>query len=281
MTCPPKNSLRDAWSSSKGHLGMPLTTCAISSCREAVETCSGPNMPLSGDGKIAVENASMRVSWETLDVGVNVCIVSLLVHTDFCCSLSLTQDHHTAWSSVKSGRAPWFSSGSLQSTQGGLQSLVTLWTWRKPVPKMTNGEVSMRQQLGTSIWGWEDALWSTACLFSLKRKATNTKLTQSESGSYIGLLVRFHPLGSNEGWGIFWCLKLFGDISPEFLNLALEGSHQLPPPSSFPLCFDIPLSQCLFCPVLKHYCSLLSPKGDSHSSSNRFWQWPFPGGCPF
>lgn len=45
MTCPPKNSLRDAWFSSRGHLGMPLTTCAISSCRAAVETCSGHNMP--------------------------------------------------------------------------------------------------------------------------------------------------------------------------------------------------------------------------------------------
>lgn len=35
------------------------------------------------------------------------------------------------------------------------------------------------------------------CLFLLKRKATNTKLTPSESSSYIEPLVRFHPLGSN------------------------------------------------------------------------------------
>lgn len=74
-------------------------------------------------------------------------------------------------------------------------------------------------------------------------------------------------------------MKLCGDISPEFLNLALEGSHQLPPPSSFPLCSDIPLSQFLFCPILKCYCSLLSPKGDPHSSS--FLTLAFPWRVPF
>ena len=53
------------------------------------------------------------------------------LHYDFYTWVSLSfalQDHRTVSSTVKSGKPPWFCSGSLPSTQDGLQSVATLWT---------------------------------------------------------------------------------------------------------------------------------------------------------